>query len=573
MTALLEEKASLEQCIIALKAASAEEQARILDSIIVTDGKVSLSGVAVSDPTIENSVLTPARNGRMTTLELEDGGDASSDDEDYNHSNFLSLDERGQVGVYGPTSALHGPSPVDCAQSVESESSEVLRNQLIANAAIQRQKEHGLSTMAIIGGEPSELAIHLLDLHWNRQHHTFLLTYRPAIMRDLVTGGPWCSDFLLSAIFACVSKFSDRIEVRDDPTEPRTAGRRFFMRCEKMLGSVLSTSSIQTIVGLLLLGSTFNARGLASKGWLYTGYALRMVYDLGLHLSRKETAENAEETEIRRRVFWGAFICDKLQSLYLGRSVTIQLQDAHVPRNFLDTFEEHELWTPYMDPKFPVPDAVSVPTPIHSVSTFQQLCSLSKIMTRVINRFYVVGATAENTKSHLQSVDDALCNWYTNLPLHLIFEPWVEGANYSPAMAPNIILLLTTYNTLAILLHRPFIYDAHLRPAINLATSQERCSTAARNITSLAMNYQRMHSLRRAPYLLSYAVYVACTIHARNLAAADHDKRSEYASALITSLQYLDELTVPNSGVSNPASTIRRLAEKNGIPNSEGTSS
>lgn len=354
-------------------------------------------------------------------------------------------------------------------------------------------------------------------------------------MRDLANGGPWSSPFLLSAIFACVSKFSDRIEVRDDPTEPRTAGRRFFIRCEEMLATVLSTSSLPTIVGLLLLGSTFNARGLASKGWLYTGYALRMVYDLGLHLNCEETAENAEETEIRRRVFWGAFICDKLQSLYLGRSVTIQLQDAHVPRNFLDTFEEHELWTPYMDPKFPVPDAVPVPTPIHSVSTFQQLCLLSKIMTRVINRFYVVGATAENTKSHLQSIDDALSNWYKGLPTHLMFEPWVEEVNQPAAVAPNIILLLTTYNTLVILLHRPFIFDGHLRPATISEASRERCSIAARNTTCFAMNYQKMHSLRRAPYLLSYAVYVACTIHARNLAAVDPDKRSEYASALITS--------------------------------------
>ena len=145
-------------------------------------------------------------------------------------------------------------------------------------------------------------------------------------------------------------KFSGRVEVRDDPSRPETAGRRFFIRCEQMLGEALNVSSIPTIVGLLLLGSTFNARGLASKGWLYTGYALRMVYDLGLHLDCKEVGGNAEEIEIRRRVFWGAFVCDKLQSLYLGRPVTIQLRDAHVSLEFMDTLEEQELWTPYIDP-------------------------------------------------------------------------------------------------------------------------------------------------------------------------------------------------------------------------------
>lgn len=169
MNALLDEKAALERCIIALKAAAADERAHILDSINVTDGKVILSGASIPERTTDVYVPSPTQNGRPSTREREDGGEASSDDEDYDHSKFLSLDERGQVGVYGPTSALHGPSPMRGGQSVESESLEVLRNQLIANGAIQRQKEHRLSAMPTIGGEPSELAKHLLDLHWNRQ--------------------------------------------------------------------------------------------------------------------------------------------------------------------------------------------------------------------------------------------------------------------------------------------------------------------------------------------------------------------------------------------------------------------
>ncbi|KAF2176134.1 hypothetical protein K469DRAFT_679128 [Zopfia rhizophila CBS 207.26] len=566
LNALQEEKASLERCIIALKGASSEERAQLLDSITVTDGKVRLPDSVFLDRPRECIELEPARVDSQGAREHDDGGGLDSADEDYDASNFLCLDERGQIGIYGPTSALHGSSPMKSGASAESEPSEALRNQLIANAALQRQKEHALARLPTICGESGELAMHLLDLHWNRQHHTFLLTYRPAIMRDLMTGGPYCSDFLLNAIFACVSKFSDRIEVRDNPAEPETAGRRFFIRCEEMLARELSASSIPTLVALLLLGSTFIARGLTSKGWLYTGYALRMVYDLGLHLDCKEVAGNAEEIEIRRRVFWGAFICDKLQSLYLGRPITIQLRDSHVSRNFLDTLEEHELWTPYVDPKSPVPDSIAFTTPIYSVSTFQQLCSLSKIMARIVNRFYVIGATAENTKSHLQSADDALTNWYKNLPSHLIFEPWVESANKLGTAAPNVIILLTTFNALVILVHRPFTFDGHLRPTNIPADSWERCTTAARNITSLASAYQNMYSLRRAPYLLSYAVYVSCTIHTRNT-TAESGTRHEDTSALILSLKCLDELTVPNSGVSNPAGIIRRLMAANGIPN------
>lgn len=568
MNALQEEKAALEQCIIALKAASSDERMQILDSIVVVEGKVHLPE-APSPPETRECMQPAPRPESHGTNQLDGGGEPHGTDEDYDPSNFLSLDERGRIGVYGPTSALHGSSPMKSTTSSENEVSEGFRNQLIANAALQRQKEHVLGSLPTIGGEPTELAMHLLDLHWNRQHHTFLLTYRPAIMRDLVTGGPSCSDFLLNAIFACVSKFSDRLEVRDSPTEPETAGRRFFIRCEKMLGQVLNISSIPTIVGLLLLGSTFNARGLTSKGWLYTGYALRMVFDLGLHLDCKEVGGNAEDIEIRRRVFWGAFICDKLQSLYLGRPVTIQLRDAHASLEFMDTLEEHEMWTPYLDPKAPVSRPALPPTPIYSVSTFKQLCLLSKIITRIVNRFYVIGATARNTVSHLESVDEALMCWYKDLSPHLLFEPWTEAMNKPATVAPNIILLLTTFNALVILLHRPFVFDGHLHATNGLAVSRKRCTIAAHNITSLASAYREMYSLRRAPYLLSYAVYVACTIHARNTASAQ-GTREENASALVASLKCLDELTVPNSGVSNPAGIIRRLMAANGIPNTAG---
>lgn len=572
MNALLEEKLTLEKCLIQLKSATPEDRDKRLEGIVVTNGKVDLSSCAASEAQggqsdveqLHNSHSTNEGEGDKDTIRSEDGG--------YQPSNYLSVDERGQVEVYGPTSALHGLSPDNPMRQRGTETNEPLRHQLIANSVLQRQQEYHLLRMTTIGDEPAELALHLLDLHWNRQHHTFLLTYRPAIMRDLVAGGPYCSPFLLNAIFACVSKFSDRLEVRDIPSDPETIGRRFFTRCEELLASesLLSTSKIPTIVGLLLLGSTFNARGMASKGWLYTGYALRMVYDLGLHLDCKAVGDNAEDIEIRRRVFWGAFICDKLQSLYLGRPVTFQSCDAHVPRDLLDTMEENELWTPYVDPKSPIHHNSSlpsvVPTPIHSVSTFQQLCLLSKIMAKIINIFYVVGATAGNARAQLQGVDEALSAWYAALPPHLLFEPWAKDPPPSPSPAPNIMILLTTYNSLVILLHRPFVFG-HLRQSSIPAMSWKRCITAARNITSIASTYQEKYTLRRAPYLLSYTVYVACTIHTRNTIASEGARSEENLSALFASLRCLDELTVPNSGVLSPVSNIRRLMAANGIPN------
>lgn len=571
MNALEEENSNLERCIISLKYASPEERAGLLDAIVVDHGKVRLPRYDTTAPASEPIAIQVNENDGGT--QEEEIRVASDDDADFDNSNFATIDGG---GIYGPTSALHASTQLQ-AQSSEAEHTESRRNQLIANAALQRQNEYCLRKLPTIAGEPSELATHLLDLHWNRQHHTFLLTYRPAITRDIITGGPWSSAFLLNAIFACVSKFSERIEVRDSPLEPGTAGRRFFNRCEEMLAreALLATSSLQTVVGLLLLGGTLNARGEASKSWLYTGYALRMVYDLGLHLDRREADTSPEDVEIRRRVFWGAFIIDKLHGLYFGRPVTLRPRDARVSQDFMDTLEENELWTPYVDHNSAVCSSASsaVATPTYSVSTFKQLCLLSKISTRIINHFYAFGVTAGSARAHLQSVDDALIAWYQNLPPYLSYEPWAKAPMPSrpTSAAPNIIILLTTFNTLVILLHRPFIFDGHLRSGTTTSPgSLKKCTTAARNITSLVTSYQKAYSLRGAPYLLGYAVYNACTIHARSIAATEGGLREETSSALIVSLQYLDQLAVPNSVVSNSAEIIRRLAAANGFSNTSG---
>lgn len=301
------EKKVLEEFVIRLKVANPKDRDFYLDSVTVEDGKVSL-------PPLPNVVSNGDDDSKGSSLErvMSNGTEAVVMGEDH-HLEGSSSDEEGDPSVtfadrLDRSTGMHHHRTSIAEQSPRiPPAPEHCRSHLIAQAALQLQREHNLHHLEYIRGVPGELAMHLLDLHWNRQHHTFHLTYRPAFMRELVTGGPYCTDFLLNAVFACSSKFSHRPELRDDPGDPESAGRRFFRRCDELLTeqSLLSFSSIPTIIGLVLLGATFNARGLSSKGWLYTGYALRMVYDLGLHLDRKVTLENVEEIEIRRRVFWG----------------------------------------------------------------------------------------------------------------------------------------------------------------------------------------------------------------------------------------------------------------------------
>ncbi|KIY01559.1 uncharacterized protein Z520_03111 [Fonsecaea multimorphosa CBS 102226] len=582
---LQKQNSVLDAFISKLKSASPTKRERLLTSVTMCDGHVRLPDDSSEERTTETrfspqpQLAVPSANQdaapnishrlrrRSSLGSLED-----SSDEEFDIGPFLSVDEAGKPSSFGPSSALHyhPRSGSTSLQSAASLARDHIRNCLIAEAALQRQNERHLALLPDVHGVPTELAIHLLELHWSRQHHTLLLTYRPAIIRDLLRNGPHCSRFLLHAIFACTSKFSARVEVRDDPSDPSTAGRRFFRRCDELLAedSLLIYPKLPTVVGLLLLGSSYNAKGETSKGWLYTGYALRMVYDLGLHLDPKETSDSPEQVEIRRRVFWGAFVSDKLQSLYLGRPAAINLRDSHVSRDFMDTLEEQELYVPYKDPKYPSPQTTSpfLGLPIYSVSTFQQLCLLSKIMTKIINTFYVVGATPRNAQASLQLVDNALQAWRENLPTNLDFQPRLLQSDPTSYPPPNLMNVHALYHSLLILLHRPFISDGHLRSTATPSLSWGRCTSAARSITSIALAWKTAYSLRGAPYLLSYAIYVACTIHVRNAAAdASSGNNREHTSLLAASLSCLEQLCLANPGVSKPMKIIQRLMEASKI--------
>lgn len=316
-------------------------------------------------------------------------------------------------------------------------SDEWVEKGLVAEAAKQRQLEdlNFRQQRLDFDGVDPELGMHLLSIHWNRQHHSFLVTYRPAFMRDMACGGPYFSKLLLNAIYFGASKFSLRLEVRKDPNDVRTAGWKFRERVRELLGSSLDSSRITTIQALLQMTNSLFALGdERSAAWLYSGMAFRMIIDLGMHVDLTKTGRfSDEDLEIRRRVFWGAFVIDKMQSLYQGRPVSLKDTDVLVPIKFLDTHEELQDWQPFaystLTPKYSG-------SPAYSVSTFSALCRLSLVMSDILSCIYTercVDQSSTDLTNMLDRLQVKLDDWKAGLPNHVqlnLFDP--EGAAAFP---------------------------------------------------------------------------------------------------------------------------------------------
>ncbi|MCJ1473985.1 hypothetical protein MMC13_002641 [Lambiella insularis] len=307
------------------------------------------------------------------------------------------------------------------------------QKQLTVEAKSQRHLENlnFKSGQLDFDGVDPELGMHLLALHWNRQHHSFLVVHRPTFMRDMACGGPYFSKLLLNAIYFGASKFSPRIEVQSE---------YYRQRARTLLAQAMDHSVITTIQALLLMTKSQFALGKEkSAAWLNAGIAFRMIIDLGIQVDGSHLSGNhylsVEDLEVRRRVFWAAFTIDKVQSLYRGRPVGLQAMNCQVPLIFLDQYEEMEDWHPFGFSGSTYPGM-----PTYSLSTFANLCKLSLVMNRILNAVYAEQSVeTASTKKDLDALHVELDQWYSALPVHLKYDPHDAFAVVPP---PHVLSLL-----------------------------------------------------------------------------------------------------------------------------------
>ncbi|KAJ4336040.1 hypothetical protein N0V95_008724 [Ascochyta clinopodiicola] len=528
----------------------------------------------VKAPRRERSTEQPVAAPTPRANSVSDDNSARSNVDSANRANSVSrivVSSNGMPSYHGRTSTLFEESYHDRStpEANARMPEEWVEKGLIAEAACQRQLEDvnlRLGKLDFDGVEP-ELGQHLLSLHWNRQHHSFLITYRPAFMRDMACKGPNFSKLLLNAIFFSASKFSPRRELRRDADDVRTAGWKFRERVRGLLGGALDKSDITTIQALLIMTNSLFALGdERSAAWLYAGLAFRMIVDLGIHVDKAGLTTNRkfsdEDLEIRRRVFWAAFVVDKIQSLYQGRPVTIKESDTLVPIKFLDTYEELEHWTPLA---YSTQSSVAYSgSPAYSISTFKNLCQLSVILSDILSTIYTERSSDKSPaelSTKLESIHSTLQKWYRNLPAHL-------GADMSKLQVtppPHVLSLHAMYHVLMILLHHPFVADGHLYSTSRSISvnSLMCCATAANDIVHLLRVFDKAFSVRRAPYLISYATYVAATIHAR--IAAKRGPGSDAHSSLAACLAVFQENQETNPAVRRANALVQNLMKRLGV--------
>ncbi|KAG6380094.1 hypothetical protein JVT61DRAFT_8179 [Boletus reticuloceps] len=393
------------------------------------------------------------------------------------------------------------------------------------------------------------------------------------------------SPLLLLSMFAIAARYSPSSSPPHSPrcstpTSPYplqsapmwTAGDDFLLLAKNLLDSTYASSMPSTVQSLLLLAYREIGIGAMAQAWVYTGMAVRMAQDLGMHRAADGWARvgmgqlfGPRELQERRRIWWGCIVLDSYVSTYIGRPLAIFEWDYDTLLPSVEEPDEQEPWTPH--PSLP-PDTrrhgyrpgteMMQPVPGRILSCFNASATLSAILSKIVQSIYSIRTT---TSRHADSIhiEGLLDKWYFGLPEPLRFEMRYDsmgnlsttGSGRMPL--PHVLTLHMKYWCTTLLLHRPFIRQIYLSnkyksenaddadaPAVS-KKNYELCVGAANHIASIVTLYREKYCLQRAPAFLIFYVFTAAIMHVTSLSVYPDDPQARMGLAkCMDALQDMD---------------------------------
>jgi hypothetical protein len=268
-------------------------------------------------------------------------------------------------------------------------------------------------------------------------------------------------------------------------------------KSNKLLSIVHKRSMISTVQALMLLSMFVGYDGESedenSGRWFLTGMAIRMAQDLGLHRDCSNWLIPDYEIELRKRIWYGAYLMDRWVGAELGLPISIN-----------DSEFEVELPTPYelnYSPNIststhnftPVlileaEEASKQKLPVYS--SFVYLVTLSQILGQVLVGLHSSRAKQQNRDNCIDLVnilDRNLTNWKMTLPREL----QVDLGNTNHIFTTKAGVVNMAYGCVLLLLYRPFIRQ-EANKNLNIAFKAfSICTATATNLISIAEAMER----------------------------------------------------------------------------------
>ncbi|KAF8933274.1 fungal-specific transcription factor domain-containing protein [Dissophora ornata] len=381
---------------------------------------------------------------------------------------------------------------------------------------------------------PTEEMDSLLNLYFQYMYPFSPLFIRKTFMEDYRQSRPDLSQILiLNAIFCNACWYSDDVAVKQDST-------KYFNRAKIILDETYHVSRISTIQALLLMTHHQYATGNYSGGWLYTGMAIRIALDIGLHRQDAQSDE-PEQAEIRKRVWWAVYTADRLGSGVLGRPMSLHDGAFNVEA-------PSEAWIPEVIGE----DVVEYPYEPERIISCRLLwvTKLFMQMGKVLDTMHCIEAEINGTfladisRTKLPQLHNSLTSWFLSLPSELMYTPYTLSPGTSHPPSPPTALMHMFYYTCLTMLHRPYLRPVNSE-AINgdfLISSRNICTAAATNVCHIADSLMLHGQLHDTCYFGMSCLLAAGTVHVHNAITPTSSNRETTRAGLSKTVKAAHEL-------------------------------
>lgn len=300
---------------------------------------------------------------------------------------------------------------------------------------------------------------------------------------------------LLNSMCALAARFSTHPQVHRNPIY--LSGEMFGDRAKQLVIVLLSIPSYDLVASLLMLSWYEFGCNRDVGFWMYTGMAIRMAQDLGMHKISEQTSrddiqdsdrlgsglgqpndhENVgkaaeaywnESSTLRLNLFWSIYFIDRIISLGTGRPLTLR---------------DEEISCPFPSDGTTQANATQRPNP------FPHMLRIMSVQGKVNEEISAIRQPEDltPTKRHIISkLQEELIEIYTKLDRRLLFNVTNFQSYVTAGNGGSFLLLHVWFHAVIITLHRPGLMHGFDTLAHTLGEqSLEVSMSSAKTITAI----------------------------------------------------------------------------------------
>ncbi|CAG8446131.1 11125_t:CDS:2 [Funneliformis mosseae] len=346
--------------------------------------------------------------------------------------------------------------------------------------------------------------------------------------------------FLVFAICAVSARFSKNPSIIRKP--PYLSGEPFAAIANDYMFDTFDCPSVEHVQGLVLLSVHMYGIGNGSRAWMYSGMAVRLAQELGLHKVDEETSESNSsksspeytfiQKEIKRRTFWSCFLLDRFSACALGRPTLIDEDDCDVKLPCSESVWniEHPLENPSIDEFLKVGQIKhDVRLTLANFGISACLVSVTALLGRVcqhVNRSKPYNALPTwDPNSQFTVLEKELEDWYSSLTPHYTYTREKMLQLMADGLGPAFASIHLLYYSAIVVLNRPNIAPLQNEEVASchlefMRASAERCSAAAKFVSSIAADISEHGCQFMCPFIL-YPIFATTTIHFNDIYSSD----------------------------------------------------